>query len=57
MRPPEPGGSGSWLPWYQTRAVPAAIADAMDRGEVIGLRGALGGEGVGHRPHEFVGTA
>jgi hypothetical protein len=40
---------------YQTRAVPAAIADAMDRGEVIGLRGALGGEGVGHRAHEFVG--
>lgn len=39
----------------QTRAVPAAIADAMDRGEVIGLRGALGG-GVGHRPHEFVGN-
>ena len=41
---------------YQTRAVPAAIADAMDRGEVIGLRGALGGEGVGHRAHEFVGN-
>jgi hypothetical protein len=56
VRPPEPSGSGSLVAEYRTRAVQAAIADAIDRGEVIDLRGALGGEGVGHRPHEFVGN-